>query len=76
LNALPNRFAAVRAILEQDQINLTIANVRSKIKEEDQRHELRKDPFVGWTAATNRPFKKMKTNLSQKCKHNRNKQDC
>jgi hypothetical protein len=68
---------AVRAFLEQDQINLTIATVRSKIKEEDQRHELRKDPFVGLTAAiNNRPFKKMKTNLSQKCKHNRNKQDC
>ena len=66
LNSLPNRFATVRAQLEQDVKNLTVSNVRSKIKEEEQRHAFRKETSDGFAGNIN----------PKTCQHNRVKTRC
>ena len=61
LNSLPNRFAAVRARLEQYVKNFTIINVRSKLKEEEQFQNLRANE--GFSGSVN-------FNTNPTCPHN------
>ena len=74
LNSLPNRFATVRAQLEQDVKNLTIINVRAKLKEEEQRQTLRSEGFVGNVV---RPYSTgERVHNGPTCQHNRLKAKC
>jgi len=66
LNSLPNRFATIRAQLEQDVKSLTVSNVRSKIKEEEQQHAFRKETSEGFAGCIN----------PKTCQHNRVKTRC